>query len=106
MSFPQSARAYADMAHPEPWGTCERCNFRYLRKDLVWQFDWRGNQLANLRILVCTQTCNDEPYEQDRPIIIGPDPVPVKDPRPGFQATQQGYTPVFSVLELVSDAPP
>jgi hypothetical protein len=27
--------------------------------------------------------------------------VPIRDPRPGFQSTQQGYTPVFTVLEIV-----
>ena len=104
--FPQSSRAYADMQKPSAWATCDRCGCRYLRKDLVFQMDWRGNQVSNLRILVCTATCNDVPQPQLRPILIGPDPVPVKDPRPGFQATQQGYTPVFTPLELVSDESP
>lgn len=103
MAFPQSRFAYADMAKPSPWAYCDRCGFRYLHSDLVWQFDWRGNQLANLRILVCKRTCDDKPFELNRPIIIGPDPIPVRDPRPGYQATQQGYTPVFTPLELVSD---
>lgn len=106
MAFPQSARAYADMQAHTEWFVCDRCGFRYDRSNATWQYDWRGNQLANLRILVCTVTCNDVPNEQQRPIIIGPDPVPIRDPRPGFAATQQGYTPVFTVLELVSDDPP
>ena len=106
MAFPQSRYAVADMEKPEAWGFCDRCGFRYLRKDLVWQFDYRGLSLANLRIPVCTRTCDDIPQPQLKPIIVGPDPIPVKDPRPGFQATQQGYTPVFSPLELVSDSVP
>lgn len=89
------------MAQPEPWGTCDRCNFRYLRRDLVWQFDWRGTSLANLRILVCTQTCLDVPQEQERAILVGPDPIPVRDPRPGWQASQQGYTSAPDILELL-----
>lgn len=87
MAFPQSSRAWADMRHPEPWGICDRCGFRYLRSVLRWQYDWRGNQLQNLRLLVCAP-CEDVPNEQQRPIIIGPDPVPVRDPRPDHYATQ------------------
>lgn len=105
MSFPQSRFAYADMSKPEAWGVCDRCGFRYLRKELVWQFDFRGLSLENLRILVCTRTCLDVPQPQLKPIIVGPDPIPVKDPRPGFAATQMGTTPVFSPLELVDDDP-
>lgn len=105
MSFPQSRFAYADMSKPEAWGVCDRCNFRYRRKDLVWQFDYRGLSLENLRILVCTRTCLDVANPQLKPIIVGPDPIPVKDPRPGFAATQMGTTPVFSPLELVDDDP-
>lgn len=106
MAFPQSSHAFADMGKPEAFAFCDRCGFRYNRSQLVWQMDWRGNAIANLRILVCTRTCDDIPQPQLRPIIVGPDPVPVKDPRPGFQATQQGYTPVFTPLELVSDSTP
>lgn len=105
MSFPQSKYAYADLRSPRAWGTCDRCNFRYFRSDLNWQFDYRGLQLQNLRLLV-DHKCEDLPQPQLKPIIIGPDPVPIVDPRPGWAATQQGYTPVFSVLELVSDDPP
>lgn len=99
--FPQSSRAYADMAHPEPWGTCYRCNFRYLRKDLVNQFDWRGTSLSNLHILVCTATCLDVPQEQERTILVGPDPIPVRDPSPGWQTTQAGFGGVSDILELI-----
>lgn len=106
MAFPQSKFAYADMERPEAFATCDRCNFRYNRSQLVWQFDFRGLREQNLRILVCTRTCNDVANPQLKPIIVGPDPVPVKDPRPGFLATQQGYTPVFTPLELVSDDTP
>lgn len=100
MGFPQSSRAYADLDKPRSWGTCDRCNFRYLREQLQFQWDYRGLSLANLRILVC-DICLDEPQSQLRPVIIGPDPVPIIDPRPGWLDTQQGYTPVFDLLEII-----
>jgi hypothetical protein len=59
---------------------------------LRWQFDWRGNAMQNLRILV-DHRCEDEPQPQLRPILIGPDPYPVRDPRPGFASSQQGPIP-------------
>ena len=105
MSFPQSTRAYASLSQPEAWAICDRCGFRYLHRELQWQFDWRGNQLQNLRILVC-DPCLDVPYEQNRPIIIGPDPIPIKDPRPGWYAAQsQGGPPIIQQFysELVGD---
>ena len=92
MGFPQSAHAYADMRRPEPWFCCDRCGFRWNYSRARWQFDWRGNAMQNLRILVCRR-CEDEPQPQLRPIIVGPDPYPVRDPRPGFAAQQQGPVP-------------
>jgi hypothetical protein len=94
VAFEYSPHAPVDIDKPEAWGICDRCAFRYLRRDLHWQFDYRGNALANLRILVCDE-CTDTPNDQFRPIIIGPDPVPVKDPRPGWYYLQnQGGYPV------------
>lgn len=54
---------------------------RYNRTDLAWQFDWEGPRLQNLRLLVCSR-CMDKPFEHNRPIVVPPDPVPVKNPRP------------------------
>lgn len=100
-------RNYGDTRRPEPIAYCDRCNHRWLHKELAWQFDWRGPKLANLRILVCP-TCYDQPYEFNRPIVIGPDPVPVKDPRPGYLAQQAGPQPppFFPFLPFETIAPP
>lgn len=103
MAFLQSKYATADMDKPSPWYFCDRCGFRRMKSNSAFQFDWRGNAIQDLRILVCTETCLDVPQPQLRPILVGPDPVPIRDPRPGWQSTQQGTTPVFSVLELVDD---
>lgn len=103
MGFPQSSHAWADIRRPQPWGCCDRCGFRYMRNRINWQFDWRGNQMQNLRILV-DHRCMDEPNPQLRPIIVGPDPYPVRDPRPGFAAYQQGQQPpVQTPLEIITD---
>ena len=67
---------------PEAHGICQRCGFRYLRKDLVQQFEWAGVKLQNLEIYVCTRTCLDQPQIQLRTIILPPDPVPVYKPFP------------------------
>ena len=74
-----------------------------MHSELRFQFDWRGNAMQNLRILVCRR-CEDVPQPQLRPIIVGPDPYPVRDPRPGFAAYQQGQQPpVQTPLEIITD---
>lgn len=104
MPINHSPHAPVSVSRPEAWGICDRCGFRYLLRRLPWQFDWRGLQMQNLRIRVCP-VCLDVPNDQLKPIIIGPDPVPVRDPRPGNYATQMGFTPTFSVVELLEDNP-
>jgi hypothetical protein len=87
MAFEFSPHAPTDIRRPKPWRVCDRCGFRWTADKVRFQYDWRGAALQNLFIMVCP-TCTDVPQEQFRPIIIGPDPVPVEDPRPGFAATQ------------------
>jgi hypothetical protein len=53
---------------------------RWNHVDLSWQFDWRGAQLQNLRILVCRR-CLDVPHEQLRSYSPPPDPLPIVNPR-------------------------
>lgn len=99
----QSSRAYASMRKPRAWAFCDRCNFRYFLDDLRWQYDWRGSAMVNLRILVC-RTCEDRPFELNRPILVGPDPVPPRDPRPGYIASEMGPAPAAQTpLEIIGD---
>jgi hypothetical protein len=85
-----SPRAPVNPSHPEPWRICDRCGFRWIIHLTQWQHDWRGNELANIRLIVCPR-CLDTPQPSGRkPIRIGPDPVPVKDPRPGYAISQMG----------------
>lgn len=85
-----------------PFAFCDRCNFEYNLSDLQWQYQYGGNQLINLRILVC-QRCLDVPAEFLQAIILPPDPIPVKNPRPGFFQSEEGPPPpVQSVQEILA----
>ena len=78
---PHGRRAQVDPENPRAFGVCQRCGFWVNHIDLQWQWDYRGNSLANLRLLVC-DTCLDEPNPQLKPRIIGPDPLPIINARP------------------------
>ena len=80
MAFRPHGRASVDPTNPRAFGKCDRCQFWYNRIDLRWQYDYRGRNLQNLRLLVC-ETCYDEPQEQLRPKVIPPDPLPIMDAR-------------------------
>lgn len=101
MPLPLSRYLNVDPRRPRASAFCDRCGFRYNHYKLNWQFDYRGFQLQNLWILVCPR-CDDRPQPQYQPVIIGPDPVPVKDPRPGWRGQQEGQAPVFSVQDLIN----
>lgn len=81
-------RAFTDPFAPEPPGICDRCNYKWMHRDLTWQYEWGGNRLINLKLLVCPR-CLDVPNETLRSLVLPPDPVPVKDPRPGFYAQEE-----------------
>ena len=85
-------RAFTDPTAPEAPGICDRCGCKYLLKELSWQFEYRGNSLVNIRLLVCPP-CLDVPFIFNKPLILPPDPVPVENPRPGWYALQEGPPP-------------
>lgn len=97
-SYPSGAngRAYVDARNPAAFGCCDRCGFRYNLIALSWQFDWRGAQLQNLRILVCDR-CLDKPQEQLRSYSPPPDPLPVMNPRPDLICQGDYPTVVYTV---------
>lgn len=76
-----TGRAAVSRARPEAHAVCDRCGFRYLHRDLHWQYQWSGVRLQNIRLLVCDE-CYDTPQEQLRRIVIPPDPLPIMNPRP------------------------
>lgn len=87
-------RARVDTNHPEAFAWCDRCGFVYNISGLHKQHEWRGNNLVWTGYLVCTP-CLDVPFELDRPIYFGPDPVPVRNARPSPYLGQN--TPVAQI---------
>lgn len=81
MTWRFHGKARVDPSKPQAFGVCDRCSFLYNRVDLTWQFDWRGNSLQNIRLLVCCK-CLDKPFELQRPLKLPPDPEVIRDARP------------------------
>lgn len=76
----QAGRARTSASSPQAHAICDRCGFRYNHVDLKWQYDWRGAQLTNVRVLVCS-SCSDTPQEQLRAIVLPADPTPIINAR-------------------------
>jgi hypothetical protein len=89
--YPHDAHCPTDPSSPRPVGWCDRCYRKWYLDALSFQWDYRGNALKNLRIRVCPE-CLDRPQEQLRPVFVGPDPAPLKDPRPNFYSQQMGVS--------------
>ena len=85
-----NGRARVSARAPQAFAVCDRCSFRTNRVRMNWQYEWAGTSLQNLRILVC-ERCMDIPQPQLRTIILTPDPLPVRDPRPDQSNMETGY---------------
>ena len=81
MAYRFHGRAQVNANQPRAFARCDRCGFIYNHADLRFQFDFRGPQLMNLRILVC-DPCYDKPQAQLKPIILTEDPLPIINARP------------------------
>lgn len=81
MSYRPHGRAKVSSNAPRAFARCDRCGFIYNHSDLKFQFDFRGPQLQNLRILVC-KPCTDKPQPQLKPIVLTQDPMPIMNARP------------------------
>lgn len=66
------------------------------------QYDYRGERLQNLKILVCDSGCYDTPQEQLRSRILGPDPLPINIPSPERDYIDYGYINDGGVLQLIN----
>lgn len=102
MSWRYTGRAKVSARSPKAFGVCDRCGFWYNREDLRWQFDWRGMRLMNLRLLVCDR-CLDKPFEHYRPILVPPDPLPVRNARPDLYAPFMPYILIDAAGEELTD---
>lgn len=74
--------------NPDAYATCQRCGQLYNHSDLEWQFAYAGFSLINLNLLVCRRKCLDFANPTLQTIIIPPDPLPIKDPRPPYWTSQ------------------
>lgn len=85
-STSKHGRAVINARAPEALGICDRCGFLYNLRSLRFQWDWAGSGMVNRQIRVCTgpgtRRCYDLPQEQLRSIILPPDPMPARNPRP------------------------
>ncbi len=74
--------------------------------NMVWQHDWRGTSLVNLRILVHPDEL-DEPQRQLGTIILPPDPPSIMNARPeGYaidEVSSENYTAENGVDEYVTE---
>jgi hypothetical protein len=112
MAWRPHSHARVQPANPQAWGVCDRCGLYYNLVDLVYQYQWAGPRLQNLRIRVCRRTCLDVPQQQLKPRMLPPDPLPVFDPRPdGWSiatgpAAQMGPTPLMMAVVTYVYPPP
>jgi len=77
---PKGKHVTIDPSDPQGLGICDYTQFVHNRKDLVKQYEWRGNALVWTGFFVGRQYV-DVPNEQARPPILPPDPVPFLFPR-------------------------
>lgn len=96
-SFPRGAkgRAHVNPRNPQAYAICDRSGFRVQHNTLRWQFEWRGSQLQNLRILVRPESL-DEPNPHLRVYSPPPDPVPIANPRPDMSEMVSSWTPYLT----------
>ena len=90
MSFRPHGRATVDPSNPRAWGHCERCYTLVNHSELRWQMRYAGPNLVNTGKLVCTH-CLDVPNPQERTIVLQPDPIPIKNPRPVDRSVLTDY---------------
>lgn len=74
-------RARTSVRSPRAKGVCDDCGEWYVLTELNKQMEFFGPALKWTGFLVCDH-CLDRPQDQNRPIILPPDPVPVVNPRP------------------------
>lgn len=88
MSYRPYGHATIDPSRPRARAVCDRCGQIWNLENLIWQFDWRGPRVQNLRVLVCPP-CYDKPQMNgQRTYILPPDPVPVMNARPEFRVPE------------------
>lgn len=81
-----------DAKDPRGIAICDGCGFLVQHSHLREKKDYRGGSVpVGLGIYVCA-SCDDVPQPYYRRLLLRPDPVPLKNPRPD-------YNPTYYVLD-------
>lgn len=78
---PHPRKARTDASSPRAWATSDRSGFVGNHENMVFQFQWRGVELVNTRILVYEDEL-DVPQRQLGTVILPPDPPSIMNARP------------------------
>lgn len=81
MSWRPHGRARVNARSPRAAAICDRTGFLLNHEDLVWQYEWSGTRLQNLRLLVGKRYL-DVPQRQLGAKSLPPDPIPIWNARP------------------------
>jgi len=77
-----------DAKSPRGLAICDGCGFMVQHTQLREKKDYRGGTTpVGLSLQVCA-SCDDVPQPYYRRLLLKPDPVPLKNPRPDSQDTQ------------------
>lgn len=81
MSYkPKGKHVIIDENNPQALGVCDLTGFTFLRKDLVREMEWRGNDLVWTGFMVGRPYVS-KPNPQLKTPVLAPDPVPIDIPR-------------------------
>lgn len=86
MAYSRHLHAKVSRSAPRALAVCDLCGKVVNHDTLEWQQEWAGYRLMRTGFLRC-EPCIDKPQPQLRTFILPPDPVPIKDPRPGEYST-------------------
>lgn len=104
MVLPHNRKSPVSITQPRPVGVSDRNGQVYYLDEMVWQFQYSGNNLVNQRILVGPDEV-DTPAPFLQTFHFGPEPTPLPNARPWHYAYQNqgGTAPLNSVNEILPD---
>lgn len=92
---------------PRAVAVCDGCGFWTMHDSLVEKKEYRGGSVPVGTGLYVCGVCDDVPNPYFSKMVLGPDPVPVQNPRPETTAVSNngyGYLMTENNDSIVSDA--
>lgn len=104
MVLPHNLRSPVSITKPRPVGISDFSGFMFYLDEMVWVYQYSGNQLVNQRMLVGPGEC-DVPNPGLQTFVFGPEPAPLPNARPTHYAQQNqgGTAPITSVNEILDE---